>query len=135
MSGEPLTTSMTEKLRKLNEWLKKIVNEHSSLGPLVAAILGGALLVIAFWIKSGFAAGVGTMAILLLTAGRPNRDLLITTALLGATLWGFSEILRHVLEPGSIAPSKTAIIIAVILAWTILVAVCLGRMRGNRDDD
>lgn len=97
MSGEPQTTSVTKKLRKLNEWLKKIVdkivNEHSSLGPLVAAILGGALLVIAFWIKSGFAAGIGTMAILLLTAGRTNRDLLITTALLGATLWGFSEIL------------------------------------------
>lgn len=115
------------------KWSKLM--EPCSFGPLVVAIPGGALLVVALWIKFGFAAGIGTMALLLLAASRQYRDLLIAGALLGTTWWGFSRLLTRVWEPGSIEPTKTAIVIAITVSWTILVAFCLGRLRGGRNDD
>jgi hypothetical protein len=63
------------------------------------------------------------------------RELMVTATLLGVSLWGFSEILQKVWEPGSIAPAKATIMIVVILAWTVLVALCLGRLHGSRDDE
>lgn len=122
-----------QQLRTKINWLK--IMEPSSIGPLIVTILGGVLLVVSLWLKSGFAAGIGTMGLLLLAASRPYRDLLIAGALLGTTWWGFSRILTRVWEPGSIEPTKTAIVIAITVSWTILVAFCLGRLHGGRNDE
>jgi hypothetical protein len=63
------------------------------------------------------------------------RELVVPATLLGVSWWGFSKILTQVWEPGSISPAKTSIVIAVILSWTILVALFLGHLHGGRDDD
>jgi len=122
---------------------KEIFCNPSRLGPLLAATLGTLLLAVAlgqvsegklpfdsYWFVFPF-----TCSLLLLGTCRIIRELMVAATLLGVSWWGFSTILSKVWESGSITTAKATIIIAVILSWTILVALCLCRMRGGRDDD
>ena len=99
------------------------------------AVVGGLLLTGALLFNHAWIAGVGIIAVFLLGTRRVFRELVVVAVLLGATFNGFSKILGYVLAAGDIHPGKTAIVIAVVLAWTILVALCLGRLHGSRDEE
>lgn len=104
-------------------------------GRLISCLMGGILLACVIALKHGCLAFFGTIGLLLLGTRRVFRELLVASALLGVSYFGFSKILGGVSMAGDIHPGKAAIVIAVILAWTVLAALCLGRLHGSRDDD
>jgi len=118
-------------------WLKwrLFLEEPHRIGGFISCSLGSLLLASVMASKYGFLGFFGTLGLFLLGSSRVFRNLLVVVLLLGTSCWGFSHVLRHVWEPGHMAPAKATIMIAVILAWTILVAMCLGRLNGRRDDE
>jgi len=104
-------------------------------GRLICCLMGGILLACVIALKHGCLAFFGIIGLLLLGTQRVLRGLLVAAALLGVSFLGFSKILEGVSKAGDIHPGKAAIVIAVILAWTVLVALCLGRLHARRDDD
>jgi hypothetical protein len=99
------------------------------------AALGGLLVTAALMYQHAWVASIGTLAVLLLSTRSVFRELLIAAVLFWATYLGFSNILTKALAAGDIHPGKAAIVIVAILAWSALVALCLGRLLGKREED
>jgi hypothetical protein len=99
------------------------------------AALGGLLVTAALMFQHAWVASIATIAAFLLSTRTGFRELLIAAVLLWVTYSGFSKILAKVLTAGDIHPGKAAIVIVAILAWSALVALCLGRLLGKREED
>jgi hypothetical protein len=100
-----------------------------------ACAVAGFLLLSAVWFYQGFGTAVFAGALLLLAIHRASRELLIPLGLLGVTYRGFWHMLECLKQGSTLSPAKAAVIVAVILAWSALVALCWGRLLGKRDDD